>query len=146
MFQMSRFTFLLLSACLLVILTCHCDASNYSFCASVFCVGIDEKDCPGNYIEADPNNGICCSGCTVTKGEFCASCWLSAAECLSRRASIEIILYKVRRRIMFTQLWWEDRVEQSGCDRELLLDVYPATTTDSLHDSLRYIGSCPCRV
>ena len=72
MFQMSRFTFLLLSACLLVILACHCDAR--LDCALVRCAGIDEKDCPGNYIEADPNNGICCSGCTMTKGEFCASC------------------------------------------------------------------------
>jgi hypothetical protein len=68
---MSRDTFYLLSACLLVILTCRCDAR--IDCSVVRCAGVEEKDCPGNYNRADPNNGICCSICFVTKGEFCAS-------------------------------------------------------------------------
>jgi hypothetical protein len=71
MFQMGRDTFYLLSACLLVFLGCQCNALNV--CSAVFCVGVEEKDCPGNYTNADPNNGICCSICIVTKGEFCAS-------------------------------------------------------------------------
>jgi hypothetical protein len=72
-------------------------------------VGVEEKDCPGNYTEADPNNGICGSKCTVNKGEFCASRRLFTAERLSRYASIEIILSKVSRRITFTKNLREDR-------------------------------------
>ena len=87
---MSRVTFYLLSACLLVILACQCDALDA--CSAVFCVGVEEKDCPGNYTKYDPSKGICCSTCTVTKGEFCASRRLFSAECLSWCASIEMIL------------------------------------------------------
>jgi hypothetical protein len=115
MFQMSRVAFCLLSACLLVILTCQCDCLN--ICSAAFCVGIEEKNCPGSYIESDPDNGICCSRCTVTKGEFCASRRLLTGECLSRCASVEIMLSKVSRRITFTKNLKEDRTLQSGCNR-----------------------------
>ena len=108
MFQMSRVTFCLLSACLLVILACQCDAM--IDCSVVRCAGVEEKDCPGNYSKADPNNGICCSVCIVTKGEFCASRRLFTAECLSRCASIEIILSKVSGRITFTENLREGRI------------------------------------
>lgn len=56
-----------------MILACQCDARNLSICSAVFCVGVDEVDCPGNYTKYDPDNGICCSTCTVTKdlGESC---------------------------------------------------------------------------
>jgi len=105
---MSRVTFCLLPACLLVILACQCEALNA--CSAVFCAGVEEKDCPGNYTEADPNNGICCSVCVVTKGEFCGSRRLFTAECLSRCASIEIILSKVSGRITFTENLREGRI------------------------------------
>ena len=108
MFQMNRVTFCLLSACLLVILAYHCDALNA--CSAVFCVGVEEKACPGDYTEADPDNGICCSRCVVTKGEFCASRRLFTAECLGRCASIEIILSEVSRRITFTEDLREDTI------------------------------------
>jgi len=108
MFQMNRVTFCLLSACLLVILACRCEAK--IDCSVVRCAGIDEKDCPGKYTRADPNNGICCSGCIVTKGEFCVSRRLFTAECLSRCASIEIILSKLSRRITLTKNLREDKI------------------------------------
>jgi len=90
MLQMGRVTFCLLSACLLVILACQCDAT--IDCSAVKCAWVDEKDCPGKYTKAETNKGICCPDCIVTKGEFCASSRLFTAERLSRCASIEMIL------------------------------------------------------
>jgi len=116
MFQMSRVTFCLLSACLLVILASFppsisaTDYEDLNFCSMVRCAGVEKEDCPGNYTEADPDNGICCSSCTVTKGEFCVSHRLFTAECLSRCESIEIILSKVSRRNTFTKNLTEDRI------------------------------------
>ena len=116
MFQMSRVTFCLLSAYLLVILASFppsMSATNYeglNICSRVRCIGVAKEDCPGNYTESDPDNEICCSRCTVTKGEFCVSRRLFTAECLSRCASIEIILSKVSRRNKFTKNLTEDRI------------------------------------
>ena len=87
---MSRVTFCLLSACFLVILACQCDAT--IDCNAVRCAWVAEKNCPGNYTKADPDKGICCPICIVTKGEFCASRRLFTAEYLSRCASIGMIL------------------------------------------------------
>ena len=105
---MSRVTFCLLSACLLVILAYRCEALNP--CSTVICVGAAEEDCPGNYTKPDPDKGFCCSICTVTKGEFCVSRRLFTAECLSRCASTEIILSKVSRRNTFAKNLIQDRI------------------------------------
>ncbi|PNF28352.1 hypothetical protein B7P43_G18107 [Cryptotermes secundus] len=46
---------------------------NLDRCASVFCVGVNREDCPGEYLDYHPPER-CCSVCTVYKGlnESCA--------------------------------------------------------------------------
>jgi hypothetical protein len=56
-----------------VVISAWCDVPphypNLDRCASIFCAGVNEEDCPGEYLAYHPPER-CCSVCTVYKGEY----------------------------------------------------------------------------